>query len=200
MHLQAEELVDLAEGARPESASPHLHACAQCRAQLADLRAMMTAVAEVDAPEPSPLFWDHFSQRVHDAVAADRAPARRGWRAAILDVLSNRASIGSAAAIAVAAIVLIAVVRVFAPPHAPESSSAVLPTVGQPAPPEYLNDVAVDSDPSLTLVANLTSTLDVEARAETGLSRVGSADHALTHMNGAELRELHRLLEEEMAP
>src|SRR5256885_17264553 len=76
MHLNADELVDLAEGARPESSTPHLAACPQCRAQLAELRATMSAVADVHVPEPSPLFWDHFSQRVHDAAAAEEMDAR----------------------------------------------------------------------------------------------------------------------------
>src|SRR5258707_1769981 len=76
MHLSADELVDLAEGARPESSAPHLAACGPCRARLNDLRAMMSAVADVDVPEPSPLFWDHFSQRVHDAAASEEMDAR----------------------------------------------------------------------------------------------------------------------------
>src|SRR6266851_8000309 len=96
MHLNADELVDLAEGARPESSAPHLAACPQCRAQLDDLRAMMSAAAGVDVPEPSPLFWDHFSQRVHDAIAAEDANARgnarlTGSRSIVSGVLGMRA-------------------------------------------------------------------------------------------------------------
>jgi hypothetical protein len=58
-HLTPGQFVDLAEGTQPESAVSHLAACAACRTQLADLRAMMTAAAGVDvveAPEPSPLY------------------------------------------------------------------------------------------------------------------------------------------------
>ena len=64
MHLQHDELVDLAEGTRAESSVPHLAACEACRHQLAELKAMMSAAADVAVPEPSPLFWDHFSARV----------------------------------------------------------------------------------------------------------------------------------------
>ena len=81
-HLSAEQLVDIAEGVRPESSASHLEACAACRKQLDDLRAMMAAAAAVDVPEPSPLFWDHFSARVHQAVEAERespAPALAWW-------------------------------------------------------------------------------------------------------------------------
>src|SRR6185436_3564787 len=77
-HLKDEELVDIAEGTRPESSAPHLGGCDSCRTQLHELRAMMSAAQEVDVPEPSPLFWDHLSSRVHEAVAADGEP-RRAW-------------------------------------------------------------------------------------------------------------------------
>ena len=69
-HLQSEELIDLAEGARPESSALHLQTCDECRSRLTDLRAAMAAAAHVNVPEPSPLFWDHFSARVRDAVLA----------------------------------------------------------------------------------------------------------------------------------
>ena len=47
MHLNAEELIDIAEGTRPESAMPHLAACEPCRAQVRELRAMMSAAPAV---------------------------------------------------------------------------------------------------------------------------------------------------------
>src|SRR5438105_8300401 len=80
-HLQSQELIDLAEGARPESSAVHLQACDECRRRLTDLRAAMSAAATVDVPEPSPLFWDHFSARVHRAIEAEReSPAPQfGW-------------------------------------------------------------------------------------------------------------------------
>jgi anti-sigma-K factor RskA len=78
MHLKAGELVDLVEGTRPESSAPHLAACAACRQQLADARAMMALATDVAVPEPSPLFWDHLSDRVRQAVAAEPEP-RRSW-------------------------------------------------------------------------------------------------------------------------
>src|SRR6476469_3139983 len=76
MHLNTDELVDIAEGTRTEAAAPHLASCEPCRAQLCELRAMIAAAKDVDVPEPSPLFWDHLSARVSEAVAADRAGSR----------------------------------------------------------------------------------------------------------------------------
>ena len=55
------ELVDIAEGTRPEIAAPHLTGCKTCREQLGDLRAMMSLAKEADVPEPSPLLWNSVS-------------------------------------------------------------------------------------------------------------------------------------------
>jgi anti-sigma factor RsiW len=221
MHLNAHELVDLAEGARPESSAPHLAACERCRAELADLRAMRSAVADVEVPAPSPLFWDHFSQRVHDAVAAEEADARgtarlKGsrsivprvrsfvprvrsfvpmtMRSFVLDILGARAFQASVVAIAALVVVFVFNSRVMAP-HAPGLAPPPPPLVAR----DLLSDVP-EGDASLSLVATLAASLDADTAGESGLAHVGSAEHAVTHMNDSELRELHRLLQEEMAP
>ena len=67
MHVNIDQLVDIAEGTVPEASAPHLAACEPCRAQVRELRAMMSATRDVDVPEPSPLFWDHLSSRVSAA-------------------------------------------------------------------------------------------------------------------------------------
>src|SRR5262245_18554740 len=83
-HLTPARLVDLAEGAPTEDSALHLAACDACRRALSELRATMADVggaadpAGRDVPEPSPLFWDHFSDRVRDRVAEQGAP-RPTW-------------------------------------------------------------------------------------------------------------------------
>src|SRR5262245_1608186 len=82
-HLSGDALVDLVEGLVSEADVPHLASCDRCRDQLAGLRAMRTLAAEkevVDVPEPSPLFWDHFSARVREAVASEPPPPDGWWR------------------------------------------------------------------------------------------------------------------------
>jgi hypothetical protein len=76
-----------------------------------------------------------------------------------------------------------------------------LPGVAQPrlVARDLLSDLP-DGDASLSLVATLAASLDADTARESGLAHVGSAEHAVTHMNDSELRELHRLLQEEMAP
>ena len=105
-HLHSDELIDLAEGTRLESSAPHLQSCEACRGQLTELRAMMSAAAQAEVPEPSPLFWEHFSARVRDAVAADGG-RRRGalfglfgwsWSSVLMPL-----SVGGCAAVLVAA-------------------------------------------------------------------------------------------------
>ena len=89
-HLTPEELLDLAEGTRSGEMFPHVASCDVCRRELSELRATLAMTADVAVPEPSPLFWDHLSARVHEAVEAERrAEARTGplswpsWRIAL---------------------------------------------------------------------------------------------------------------------
>jgi hypothetical protein len=77
-HLTDEELVDLLDGALPDQRRAHLRSCGACREQAESLGTLLGEVAAVDVPEPSPLFWDHLSRRVADAVD-EPLPAPRGW-------------------------------------------------------------------------------------------------------------------------
>src|SRR5262245_42338601 len=82
-HLSGDEFVDLVEGIGADADFLHLESCDRCRGQLADLRAARAMAAEkavVDVPEPSPLFWDHFSARVREAVASEPAPPDGWWQ------------------------------------------------------------------------------------------------------------------------
>lgn len=186
MHLAAEELVDIAEGTAPES-SPHLASCEACRQQLADLRAMMAAVAEVDVPEPSPLYWDHLSARVKETVAAEPPAAWNWWLRAALPF-----ALATAVAVAIA---FVMTTRLIAPHHEPAPTTA-FNALPPPAPRETLAPEL--TDPSLSLVADLSQDLSWDETREAGLAPRGSADHAVTHMSDAELRQLRDLLKEEM--
>jgi hypothetical protein len=197
MHLTPDDLVDLADGTRPESSAPHLAGCAACRAQLNEMRAMMSAVADVDVPEPSPLFWDHFSQRVHDAVAKEDPPSRlRRFGAAGYGWLGARAFQASVLVVATLILVVLLTSRTKAPetPQPPAMADAGSRDV-------WTDGVApdADADASLTLVASLTVGMDLESASEAGLAHGDTAEHAVTHMSDGELRELRRLLKEEMA-
>ena len=177
--------------------APIITSCARARQfflqqplQLAELKATMSAAADVDVPEPSPLFWDHFSARVRQAVDAEAAPRRSFWKwsrvlipavsvaAAVLAVALNRGNTGH----------VVGPLPLTVPaPVAPVASVDLL------ADPQSAGDTA------LTLVAELSSDMDFETAREAGLAARGSAEHAVTHLTGSELRELQRLLQEELA-
>lgn len=185
-HLSPEQLLDVADGTRPGQEFPHLQSCAICAREVANLRGTIDAAAEVDVPEPSPLFWTHLSQRVRDAVADEQRgaadPKRVGlwWRLA--------------AATAIVAVV----VAVFLPQRqqvrspAAGVSSAVQGDVRQPG-----EVPAFDDDAALSLLAELTSGMDWEATAEAGLvPAVGAVDSVVLALSVEERLELHRLLQE----
>jgi hypothetical protein len=190
MHLNIEELVDIAEGERNESEAPHLLACERCREQVRDLRASIAAARDVEVPEPSPLFWDHLSSRVSEAVAAEGVPAGRGWLKPSRAVLAT---------LGVAAALLIVVTSSSRPPVTPAVALPSVPVADTKATTDLLSDLIGDDDGSLRLVASLTDDQDLETVREAGLAPRGSADHAVAHLSDDELRELGRLLREELA-
>jgi len=189
MHLTSEELLDLAEGTQPLSSAPHLTRCEGCRRQLAELRDVMAAIGvDGDVPDPSPLFWEHFSTRVREAVTADAVSARPWFGV-------GRWSWGLAAVMSAAVLIIAVSLTVRTPPTA-TYVPAVAETLG--------NDVgsapAVD-DPSFSLLGDLAGSLDWDSAAEAGMSMdVGAADTAVAELSQAERTELQRLLREAMAP
>ena len=53
-------------------------------------------------------------------------------------------------------------------------------------------------DLSLRVVSDL-SDMDLDAASDAGLASDGSAEHAVVHLTGSELRELRRLLQTELS-
>ena len=207
-HLKEEELIDLVDpvdlvdlhrGTLAESAAPHLASCEQCRAQLAELRAIMTAASGVEVPEPSPLFWDHLSARVRHAVA-NEAPSA-GESAG----LGSAARVGSwrvlLPGVALAALVLAAAIGLRGPIVPPGGDGAASGS------PEMVNvdagvDLAAlfDADPALGLIADLVEELDWDDAVQAGLTAdAGSVDRVVSEMTEDERLELRRLLNAELA-
>jgi len=195
-HLSPDELVDLAEGTLSESSAPHLESCEACRRQLADMRAMMSAAAEVDVPEPSPLFWDHFCERVRQAVALAGAPRRTSW----WERWSWPRVIVPLSAVAFAVVIIAAVLgtRPGVPPASPEASRASQASAVLNLP--LFEPLAASADASLSLIADLTADLDWDAASGMELTtHAGGPDEAMAELTGGELGELQRLLKEELA-
>ncbi len=94
-HLSPEELVDLIEGTLSAARAAHVAGCARCRRRQEEVSAALSLARAVDVPEPSPLFWEHFSARVREAVHREAVAPRRElsewWR--------RRLAVGLAAAV-----------------------------------------------------------------------------------------------------
>jgi len=193
MHLTPDELIDVAEGTRRESSLPHLASCGVCRRQVADLRAVLSTVASIQVPEPSPLFWEHFSVRVRDAIAAD--PAGSGWRWVWTRF---RTPLVLAAAPAVVVLFVLGA-RVIAPRLLPSHDATASLASSVPAAAQgTARDTLASDDPSFLLVADLAGPIDLDTAEEAGLADQSSAEHAVAHLSQGELKELHRLLKREL--
>ena len=184
-HLSPGELIDLAEGTRDGASAPHLRSCDRCQDELARLHEMMAAAAESDIPEPSPLFWEHFSERVRQSTAVEPAPARPSFVSRYWPQLAGAAC--------VAAVVL----AVFTPIN---RDSAPRPAA-IPADPTPEVMFSTTDDPALGLVADFGGTLEWDDLREqiAVSSRHGDLDVAVGTLDGGERRELERLLKEELA-
>jgi hypothetical protein len=136
-HLSTQELVDALEGTLPDARQAHLTACEACSREIAEL----TGVAREtqlsgEVPEPSPLFWDHFSARVRTATEAEAIRPLSWWERAWQPIV---------AVSAVAATVLLAVL-VFkgrSPETVPIAPASTTAAAGQTA-VEPIDDSSFD--------------------------------------------------------
>jgi hypothetical protein len=183
-HLTADELIDAMEAdagsneaaaALPAGRRAHLAGCAECRQRLDHLAAALIEAKQVSVPEPSPLFWTHFSQRVNAGIDAAGMSAWPQWlRWQVLLPLG-----------AVAMVILALMSAVPKQEH----DEIVAAEVSAPAP----------SEDTWASFAELVGTLDVELAAEAGVIAPGVADRAVQHLTAEEQRELTRLLKAELA-
>jgi hypothetical protein len=192
-HLTSAQLIDLAENSvagLSEAALSHVQSCAACQRQLEELRATMAAVSEVSVPEPSPLYWEHFSARVREAVANERVGSQVGverW-----SWLRARTLWVAAASVAVLAVAV--TLRVDREPASTSSVGGAAVSVIDLAEPLDPGD-----DPSLSLVGDLAADLDWDAASEAGFTtHIGVDNDAVTQLSDGERRELHQLLKGEL--
>jgi hypothetical protein len=95
-HLTVDQFVDVIEARveLPGAASAHLGGCEACQAERASLADALGDARAVLMPEPSPLFWDHFSRRVRAATGDERPPVPAlgwmagGWRSVLAGALA----------------------------------------------------------------------------------------------------------------
>lgn len=198
-HLSPEELVDLAE--KPETGqAAHLDECVKCREQVALLRSVLSEARHVQIPEPSPLFWEHFSARVRKAIAPEATPVARfawsGWQLGA----------GAAALIALAAVATVRLRAPAAPVATSGSASVAVPAVdtgakGSSASNSRVVDLdadVADEDASWLLMADLTTQVDVDAPGNDLLIRSDAAEHAIPYLSDEDRRALGEVLQNEL--
>ncbi len=133
-------------------------------------------------PEPSPLFWEHFSRRVREATASERVPAREAWWQGLWRPLVALGAVAAAVALAV-------MLRggLAAPPAAVESAQVVA-SAGEPAVSDDTVDVVTAAVGDLSFD---------ELRAADLVPSRGAVDLAVSSLTEAQQRELMRLVREE---
>ncbi|HTL43103.1 MAG TPA: hypothetical protein VL262_02110 [Vicinamibacterales bacterium] len=178
-HLSAAEFVDDVEGRLPDRRRTHLDACRACAEQARIVRDTLREAHETDVPEPSPLFWDHFSVRVSDAVRNSRPDPVAWWRHPAWAI---------ACSVAVVAAVLIGGRDARVSPPVVVAPSAIGPAA--PAPTD---------DPAWNLLTEVASSVEQQDPQAAPLTvRPSEVDRAVVNLSAAERRELRRLLEDEM--
>ena len=192
-HLSDETFVDLLDGTLEECDEPHLQSCATCRAQLAELRQTMEMAADVEVPEPSPLFWEHMAARIRDGVDAESHAASPSVMSRLMPAGFSWWGVGGLVGVAAAAllVVLVQTPRDSAPVTTTPVSSAVA-QVTEPEAPESAS--AFESDETLGFVTDLASGVDWDAAANSGLASSAAIDRSVATLNADERAELGRLL------
>jgi hypothetical protein len=190
-HLSPDTLLDLAEGARNERAEAHLAACETCRRDCHELGATLALAKIADVPEPSPLFWDHLSSRISEAVAREGKPAPAGWLGQIPWRLAGAA--GTLVTVLAVALIL----RSTPPPPTTQSGAAAPGAEVALAPSEA--QATPGDDASLSLLVDLAGDLEWDAAAEAGLTvRGGVAERAVDDLSHDERVTLLRMLRDAM--
>lgn len=184
IHLTPEQCVEAAESARTEFQA-HLTTCAHCAMQVAEMQRLMADVSlAAEVPEPSPLFWNHLSARVREAVDAEPAPMswwRAQWRplAAIAGVLG--------------VIAIVAVMK--APMWSRDAAPVTVAALAETAPEE----TASESDAVWNMISDVASTMPADQVMDAGM-RPGRAatDAAIESLSANERAALVKLLRAEM--
>lgn len=191
-HLSRAEFVDLIESSPslPAERAQHIETCAQCREDADVLRAMHSLAAADDIPEPSPLFWDHFSGRVAEELRREPLPTPpTRW---IPVPFATWAAAGTIVVLLISTVVWRTTLHAPAP-HVPTQVSASPDFVTM----EPVDDL--DNDEAWAVVRAATADLAWEDAHAAGITpRPGEVEKEALQLNAAERAELERLIDEDV--
>ena len=204
-HLTDVELVDLVDGTLAPARARHLDACETCRARASAIRETLVRAAEAEIPEPSPLFWEHFSARVQEGVRAESV-APSGWFGWAQSATNNEMGKWAMSG-ALLTLLLVAVVWRASAPRPASTASEPVATASStdPAEPDAFDP---DLDEAWALVRTVADDVARDTPASDEIAwdevategfgvRPGAVEHAMVALTGDERSELLRLLQAE---
>jgi hypothetical protein len=199
-HLTDAEFVDLMDDSLAPARRTHLQNCEACRTRASELDSVLARMVEMrgptgsDVPDPSPLFWEHLSARVREAVAV--IPAAISWRERVRR--PSTAWAAGFASIALAVGVSHAILS-RAPIGAPSTIVLKAPAVaGTPAAGSELSD-DIESDDAWAVVRNVADQVEWDDARDAGIStRPDAAERITAELTTREQSELARLLQREL--
>lgn len=194
-HLSNDQLLAAVDGDTTHVA--HLSSCESCRVRVDELRRIVALASQVHVPEPSPLFWDHFSELVREAVAEEPEPRHGRW--------GSRFGFGWTASLvgALALIVIGFAVTMRTGQPMPGGSVAEKTPTGLAGTGSDLSSLDALSSPNddatWALMGDLASQMEWDAATEVALVlNPGSADRALGALSQEEQQFVVELLEQEI--
>ncbi len=197
-HLSAVEIVDLVEGRLAAARAAHVDSCADCRARVDSTREALAGAADLQVPEPSPLFWEHLSSRVREAIDREPPPAVAAGRL-FLGLPAWAWAAGAALAMVVASA---AIWRGSQPAVAPATQAAITRPPAGLLPAEPGHDIwneDIESDQAWAVVRDVAEDIDWDDVSEAGITvRPQAAEHVVPQLSGDERSELARLIEDEL--
>ena len=201
-HLTHAELIEAVESPAqaPSRHSGHLDECAACRADVEALRAVLARAADDRVPEPSPLFWDHFSARVSEALRDEPIPSSASW----LSRLQRPLTTWAVAAAALVLVILTVVWRATLHAPSPVGSFTAPSTVASTSPATSgelpaLTPDDPDTDARWAVVRVAAEDLAWDDVHAAGISAdPGAAEGVALELTATERSELARLLDREM--
>jgi hypothetical protein len=185
-HLTPDELIDAVEETLAPARRAHLTECTRCSVDVTQLSAILRESRAADAvPEPSPLFWDHFQQRVRAAIEAEPAGRRfaHWFQWPVLVPFAGLALLVFALASAL-----------------PQGTFSPQPQQVAGSGTNAIDDVpGADIDDSWDMVSELVGDLDIETAQQAGIAvGPGSAEEIVLQLTSVEQQELVRLLRAEL--
>lgn len=180
-HLTPDELIDAMEGLLSEERQSHLAACEHCQRELAGFSSALTEAKQVSVPEPSPLFWPNFSQRVRVAIDQDATtgtnwPAWLRWQVLL--------------PLGVVAMIILGLIT-SVPKRQGNDDASVSAALQAPEAPEALD--------RWVMLADLVGDIDLDTASAAGVTLMpGDAEQAVLQLTAEEQQELTRLLKAEL--